>query len=73
MSVEIRTLTKGACKLIGNGTDTRFWTEPWIPNNTEFKPIPKDSITIHINLTVKDLAIELERDWNIDLPKKLFD
>ncbi len=39
---------RGACKLVEFGHSILFWSEPWIPGLSDFKPVPKASLeTIH--------------------------
>ncbi|PON67199.1 hypothetical protein TorRG33x02_265670 [Trema orientale] len=33
-------IQRGACRLIGDGTTTNIWMDPWVPKHPTFKPTP---------------------------------
>lgn len=71
--LECRKYLKNGCLwLIGDGSSIKVWSDPWIasvPGHTP--PIPTNG-TLQV-ITVKDLIIEIDKSWNMDLVNQLFD
>ncbi|PON49492.1 hypothetical protein TorRG33x02_317190 [Trema orientale] len=39
-SQRLREIFSGCCRLIGDGTTTNIWMDPWVPKHPTFKPTP---------------------------------
>lgn len=58
--------SQGCYKLIRSGRNTEAWTDPWIPYNGGFKPLPASESIIRDNsLLVKDLMVD--NNWDLNL------
>ena len=66
-------LVWNACKLVGSGNFTLVWSEPWVPDLTDFKPLPKASLEEIPCLAVFQLMNQAKTDWNMGNLISLFD
>uniref|UniRef100_A0A803QHI4 Reverse transcriptase zinc-binding domain-containing protein n=1 Tax=Cannabis sativa TaxID=3483 RepID=A0A803QHI4_CANSA len=63
-------IRKGACKMVGDGRDTRIWEDPWIPHLKDFRPKPR-SLNAGNYTYVADLI--LDGRWDVHKLNSLFD
>lgn len=64
-------LCKGFKKIIGNGENTRVWTESWLFDGRMRMSLMKNPL-VDLNLKVKELIDFQRRDWKMEVLNELF-
>ena len=66
-------LKEGACLTIGNSNNILVWEDPWIPDNPQFRPNPKDEASNSNSLVVAQLLNHEGLCWDVEKLQSLFD